>query len=390
MAEQRLKTDSASEAETREPRRGLPVVDAPKTQPQDEQPSRRAKLRPSRRWVRWGLFALLPIVLILGGYWYVTGGQVISMTDAYVNAEKVGVSTDVSGIVQDVDVVNNQHVAKGQVLYRLEPQQFQLAVDQARANLEETASTINATKRDYQGMLSDVAAQQAQVNLDQTNYNRAALLLREGSDTQAAYDQAKYTLQADKNKLTSLRQQAGQTLARLNGNASLPTDQLPQYKQAQAQLGEAERNFNHSVVRAPFAGTVTDVPNTAPGRYLPASTVAFYLVDTDHVWIDAMPKETALTYVRVGQPATITVDAYPGSQWRGRVQSISPAAAEEFSLLPAENTTGNWVKVVQRVPMRVSVDTTASMPPLRAGMSVEVAVNTGHARGLPHFLTGWF
>jgi membrane fusion protein (multidrug efflux system) len=133
------------------------------------------------------------------------------------------------------------------------------------------------------------------------------------------------------------------------------------------------------------SGIVTNVPSIAPGKYLPASTTAFYLVATDHVWVDANPKETELTYVRPGQPVTVTVDTYPGTEWTGTVESISPAAAQEFSLLPAQNTSGNWVKVVQRIQMRVRVETSdESLPPLRAGMSVEAAVDTGHARGFPH------
>jgi membrane fusion protein (multidrug efflux system) len=144
-------------------------------------------------------------------------------------------------------------------------------------------------------------------------------------------------------------------------------------------------------VTAPFAGIVTNVSAIAPGKYLAASTTAFYLVDNDHVWVEAEPKETELTYVRPGQPVTVTVDTYPNRQWHGVVESVSPAAAQEFALLPAQNTSGNWVKVVQRVPMRVRLDTSdKSMPPLAAGMSAEVDVDTGHARGLPHFLTSLF
>ena len=151
-------------------------------------------------------------------------------------------------------------------------------------------------------------------------------------------------------------------------------------------LDEAQRQLDDTIVRAPFDGTVTDVPSVAPGKYLAASTVAFYLVDTDHLWIDATPKETELTHVRPGQKATITVDTYPGIVWHGMVQSISPAAAQQFSLLPAQNTSGNWVKVVQRVPVRVDVDTSdKKLPPLWAGMSVIVDIDTGHVRGLPGF-----
>ena len=344
-----------------------------------------------RQRTRWALFALLPLVLIVAGYWYVTGGQVMSTDDAYVNAEKVGISTDVSGIVQGVDVTNNQHVTAGQILYRLDPRQFQIAVDNATANLAQIASTLDAMKEDYKRMLSDAAAEQAQVDLDQTNFNRAEMLLRNGAGTQATYDQAKYTLQTDTSKLRSLLEQAKVQLARLGGNADTPTPELPQYLQAKAQLEEAQRQLNDTVVKAPFSGIVTDVPATAPGRYLAASTTAFFLVDTDHVWVDAQPKETELTYVRVGQSATVTVDTYPNAVWHATVQSISPAAAQEFALLPAQNTSGNWVKVVQRVPMRIHLDTSdKTLPPLRAGMSVEVNVDTGHARGFPDFLTSWF
>jgi len=341
--------------------------------------------------VRQGLFALLPLALIAGAYWYLTGGQVMSTDDAYVEAEKVGVSTDVSGIVQDVDVADNQHVTTGQVLYRLDPRQFQIALDDAKANLAQTALTIEAMKRDYQRMLSDIAAEQAQVELDQVNYNRYATLVKSDTVSQASYDQARFTLQGDQSKLASLKQQAEVALARLAGNPDIAVTNHPQYLQAKAQVDEAQRELDHTVVKAAFTGIVTDVPSIAPGKYLAASTTAFYLVATDHVWVEAQPKETQLTFVQPGQPVAVTVDTYPHVEWHGMVETISPAAAQEFQLLPAQNTSGNWVKVVQRIPLRIRVDTSgAGMPPLRAGMSVEINVATGHARGLPHFLTALF
>jgi membrane fusion protein (multidrug efflux system) len=346
---------------------------------------------PHRPWIRWALFGVLPFALVAGSYWYVTGGKVMSTDDAYVEADTVGISTDVPGIVKEIDVTNNQQVEPGQILYRLDPQQFQIALDNAKANLAQTALTINAMKEDYRRMLSDADAQQGQVNLDQATYDRNAALLPSGTASKATYDQARYTLETDKNKLDSLRQQAAVQLARLGGNPNIPVTQHPQYLQAKAQVDEAQRQLDHTAVRAPFAGIVTNVPSIAPGKYLAASTTAFYLVDRDHVWIDATPKETELTYVQPGQSVTVTVDTYPDAEWQGTVESVSPAAAQQFSLLPAQNTSGNWVKVVQRIPMRVRVDTTGkNRPPLRAGMSVEVEVNTGHARGLPHFLTALF
>jgi membrane fusion protein (multidrug efflux system) len=321
----------------------------------------------------------------------VTGGQIVSEDDAYVEAAKVGLSTDVSGIVKDVDVHENQHVAAGQVLYRLDPLQFQIAVDNAKANLAQTALTIEAMKQDYKRMLSDIAAQQSLVVFDQTNFDSDSMLLRTHTISQTVFDQAQATLGNDRNKLESLRQQAQVQLAKLGGNPDVEVTQHPQYREAQAKVDEAQRQLNDTVVKAPFAGIVTDVPAIEPGKYLAASTTAFYLVDTDHLWVEANPKETELTYVRAGQPVTITVDTYPNLQWHGTVESVSPAAAQEFALLPAQNTSGNWVKVVQRVPMRVRLDTgDKNLPPLRAGMSVEVDVDTGHARGLPHFITALF
>ena len=362
-----------------------------------QQPERSAEIpavvpekasRPPHRWsMRRALFALLPLALIGGAYWYVTGGQVMSTDDAYVNAETVGISTDVSGIVQQVDVTENQHVANGQILYRLDSRQFQIALDNAKANLAQTALTIASMKQDYGRMLSDVTSQQAQVALDQASYDRNASLVGTGAVSKATYDQARFTLEADKSKIESLRQQAAVQLAKLAGNPNIPVTQHPQFLQAKAMVDEAQRQVDDAVVKAPFAGIVTQVYAIARGKYLAASTTAFYLVATDHVWVDATPKETELTYVRPGQAVTVTVDTYPDAVWRGVVESVSPAAAQQFALLPAQNTSGNWVKVVQRIPMRVRVETNEkNLPVLRAGMSVEVDVDTGHERGLPHFL----
>jgi membrane fusion protein, multidrug efflux system len=374
----------------------VPVTrrEAPRVQPErpSEKTSAPQKVESSSRpWIRWALFAVLPLALITGAYWYVAGGQVMSTDDAYVEADTVSISTDVPGIVGEIDVTNNQHVEPGQVLYRLDPQQFQIALDNAKASLSQTALTIESMKQDYRRMLSDAAAQEGQVALDQATYDRSAALLPSGTTSKATYDQARFTLEVDKNKLESLRQQAAVQLARLAGNPNIPATEHPQYLQAKAQVDEAQRQLDHTVVKAPFAGTVTNVPSIAPGKYLAASTTAFYLVDGDHLWVDATPKETELTFVQPGQSVTVTVDTYPDAEWRGTVESISPAAAQQFSLLPAQNTSGNWVKVVQRIPMRVRVETSdKNLPPLRAGMSVEVNVDTGHARGLPRFLTALF
>jgi len=372
----------------RETARELPQEEEPKASDTQRDAPRESIRRP---WVRRMLFLLLPLALIAGSAWYVVGGRVMYTEDAYVNADKVGISTDVAGTVAEVEVHDNQQVAAGQVLYRLDAWQFVIALANAKANRAQVALNLESMKRDYRRMVTDAAAEQSQVALDRTRYERATRLLTSGVESRAGYDQAQYTLRTDQSKLEALREEARVQLARLGDNPDIPATQLPQYQQANAQVAEAERELLHTVVTAPFAGIVTNVPAIAPGKFLPASTTAFYLVDTHHVWIDATPKETQLTYVRPGQLASVRVDTYPGVRWYGTVDSLSPAAAQEFALLPAQNTSGNWVKVVQRVQMRIRVDTSdARMPPLRAGMSTEVYVDTGHARGLPHFLTALF
>jgi membrane fusion protein, multidrug efflux system len=341
------------------------------------------------RWTRWALFALLPLTLIAGSYWYVAGGAVMSTDDAYVEADKVGISTDVSGIVKEVDVAENQRVDAGQILYRLDDEPFRYALDRAEAQVGIVGNDLNALKANYQDMQAQIKQAQDDIDYYTTEFHRQKDLSGKGFASQQTFDTAHRNLQAAQQKLASLKQQQAAIVANLNGDPDIAVEQHPRYRDAVAQRDEAARQLNHTVVKAPFAGIATNVPSIAPGKYLAASTTAFYLVATDHVWVDANPKETQLTYVRPGQQVAVSVDTYPDLEWRGTVESISPAAAQEFQLLPAQNTSGNWVKVVQRIPMRVRVDTSdQSRPPLRAGMSVEVDVDTGHARGLPHFLSG--
>jgi membrane fusion protein (multidrug efflux system) len=323
-----------------------------------------------------------------GGYWYVTGGQVMTTDDAYVEADKVGVSTDVSGIVKEIDVTENQRVEAGQVLFRLDNLPFELALKRAEAQVDIVRNDLNALKANYRDLLAQIKQAQDDIGYYDREFHRQQDLVNKNIASQATFDTARRNLQTSQHKLGSLNAQLAAAAANLGGDPDIPVEQHPRYLDAVAQRDEAARQLNHTVVRAPFAGIVTNVPSLAPGKYLQASMTAFYIVATADAWVDANPKETELTYVRPGQPATVTVDTYPDAEWHGTVESISPAAAQEFSLLPAQNTSGNWVKVVQRIPMRVHVDTSdGNLPPLRAGMSVEADVDTGHVRGLPHFLT---
>jgi membrane fusion protein, multidrug efflux system len=357
-------------------------------QPEAQTP---AESRPSRKSVRRPLlFASLPVALLVAGYLYVTGGAVMSTDDAYVQADMVGLSTDVSGIVREVSVHDNQQVAKGDVLFMLDDLQFRLALDRAEAQLGNTRNDLAAMQASYRNLQAQVEQAKTDVDFTTVNFKRQQQLIANNFTPQATLDASRNTLQGAQQKLASLNQQLAGIAANLNGNPDAPIENHPRYKDALAARNEAARQLAHTVVRAPFAGIVTNVPSLQPGQYLAAAATGFNIVSTDHVWIQSMPKETELTYVRPGQKATIEVDTYPGQQWTGTVESISPASASSFSLLPAENSSGNWVKVVQRIPLRVRVDNTAGKPPLRVGMSVELRVDTGHERGLPTFISGLF
>jgi membrane fusion protein (multidrug efflux system) len=319
---------------------------------------------------------------------WLRGGRYASTDDAYVQAAKLLVTTDVTGIVSSVHVHENQAVQAGELLFQLDLAQFQIALNNATANLRETALTIESMKADYKVTLSNVDAQQSQVDLDQVTYDRFASLVHNLSVSRAEYDQARFTLQLDKNKLVSLRQQADVQLAKLDGKPDIPATDHPLYQQVKAQVDEAQRQLNHASVRAPFSGVVTQVDALQPGTYLVSQTAALTgsgaiaLVSTDRVWVTAQMKETDLTYAKPGNHVDVTVDTYPGQVWSGRVESISPASGSEFSVLPAQNSSGNWVKVVQRIPVRIAIDRKGDTPALRSGMSVYVSIDTEHRRSL--------
>ncbi len=336
------------------------------------------------------MFALLPAALVVGGYFYVTGGAVMSTDNAYVQADMVGLSTDVSGIVREVSVHDNQKVAKSDVLFKLDDLQFRLALDRAEAQIGNTRNDLVALQTSYRNMQAQVEQAQKDVDFNMVNFKRQEQLLANNFTPKATFDAARNTLQGSQQKLASLNAQLAGIAANLNGNPDAPIDEHPRYKDAVAARDEAARQLAHTIVLAPFAGIVTNVPSLQPGQYLAAAATAFNIVSTDHVWVQASPKETELTYVKPGQKVTVEVDTFPGQRWAGTVESISPASASSFSLLPAENTSGNWVKVVQRIPMRVRVNNAPGKPALRVGMSVEVSVDTGHERGLPSFITDLF
>jgi membrane fusion protein (multidrug efflux system) len=322
------------------------------------------------------------VIALAAGYYWLQGGRYVSVDNAYVRAPKLTVATDVSGVVAEVRVREGQRVAQGDVLLRLDDGPFRNAFAAASANLAQAVVSVDAMKRDYQRMLRDADVKQAQVQADQASFDRYAALVKGGSVTRADYDDARFRLAADKAALESLTEMARVQLARLGGDAEAKPETMPAVREKQAVLDEAKRQLDHTVIKAPFAGIATQVEAVQPGMYLAAAAAAFGLVATDRVWIEANPKETDLTHVSPGDKVALTIDAYPGRTWQAKVASIAPNSGSEFSILPAQNASGNWVKVVQRIPVRIAVERQAGDPELRAGMSAVVEIDTGHTRQL--------
>jgi len=341
-----------------------------------------AKLKQPRN-LRRALLALGPIVVLAGGLFaYTTGGRYVSTDNAYVHAGKLTVATDVSGIVADVAVKESQKVEKGQVLFTLDQEPFRIALAGAEANLgivRNQLVTLQATWRQKQAQIAQARTDAA---FYETGFQRQQDLLKRGVASQAAYDQARRDLDAARERVTMAQGDADATLAQLGGKADAPIEQNASYLAAQAQVDKAKRDLTRTTVLAPIPGIVTNVDALQVGEYLPAAQPAFSLVSSADVWIEANPKESDLAYLKAGAPAAVTIDAYPGREWQATVTSLAPATGTEFSVLPAQNATGNWVKVVQRVPIRLAVQMPADAPPLRTGMSATVEIDTGHQRSI--------
>ena len=324
------------------------------------------------------------IIIALGAY--LTGGRYVGTDDSYVRAAQLPVTTDVSGVVHTVDVHQGQHVKKGQVLFTLDSRPFEIAAANAKAAREAARQDVLGSEATYQGLQAQVAAQEAQVRLAQSTYNRYLALAHSNAISPQTVDQARSTLASSQATLASLRQNAATQLSKLLGDPNLPPERAPAFMQAQASYDEMMRQLSHTIVRAPFEGDVTAVDSLQPGTLVISAlssfstTSAVGLVSTTDLWIEANMKETDLTRVSVGNPVAVTVDTYPGKTWDCHVDAISRGTATTFSALPSENASSNWVKVVQRIPVRVACKVGPNDPSLRAGMSADVEIDTGRRR----------
>jgi len=341
----------------------------------------------SRRGLRFVLLIVVPLVAAVVGLGiYLAGGRYISTDNAYVGAQKVLITPDISGKISRVLVHEGQHVTAGDELFDIDPEPFKLALDQARAKLASVQTDFAnlASNNAALGRLIDLA--QKTIDLKQHDLDRKNTLVANRTVSPADVDNSMTALVAAQNQLEQLKRQQADIRNQLLGNPSLPIEQFPPYIQAQAALAQAERDLAHTKLRAPIAGTATQVDNIQLGRYVSAGTPVFSVMDDSQAWVDANPKETDITNLRLGQKVTIDVDTFPDHTFHGTVAAISPGTGAQFAILPPQNASGNWVKVVQRVPVRIAIDQDEDVTRLRAGMSATVAIDTGRRRSLAKLL----
>ena len=341
-----------------------------------------------RRYRRTLLLVVLPIVAVITGVvFYLNGGRYVTTDDAYVGAQKVLITPDISGKIEKVVVREGQLVNKGDELFEIDPIPFRLAVDQAKATLEQAKTTYNnlgANLKIYDQMVN---LMQQSIDLKQKDVDRKSTLAKSSFGSQLDLDNASTALVTTRAEAAFVQQQLSNAKTQLLGDANLPLEKFPPYYQAKAVLDQAERNLDHTVMRAPMSGIATQVDQIQLGRFVMAGAPVFSVIDIAQPWVDANLKESDFTHVTVGQNVDIDIDAFPDHDFKGTIGSLSPGTGAQFAILPPQNATGNFVKVVQRVPVRIYFDKDDKyVQKLKAGMSAYTTIDTGHKRSLAALL----
>ena len=327
------------------------------------------------------LFVIPLLAVCVGLYLYAAGGRYVSTDNAYVKANVIIISPEVSGRVTSVLVSDNQPVEANDVLLQLDSSPLEITLNHARAQMAVIRTELESLRADYGETV--VQAQQAEdkVRYLDKRYKRQRKLLKQGLSSEEKHDEAKHDLEAARREVQIIQQRVQRVLAQLAGNENLPVEQHPRYLTAQTTYDQAVVDLKATTIRAPASGIVSNM-KLQVGEYTQAGKPIFSLIENQPIWVEANLKETQLTHILPGQQATIVADAYPNKTWESVVSSIAPATGAEFSILPPQNASGNWVKVVQRIPINLVITDQTNGPQLRAGMTVSVRIDTRRKRQL--------
>ena len=338
---------------------------------------------------------LLGVPLLIGAvalHYYAEGGRYVETENAYVKAHIVAVSAEVSGRVAEVAVRDHQAVNTGQFLFRLDPAPFEVTASRARAQLAAARTEIETLRAEHRVALAETTEAEERIRFLTSQLERQARLREKGMVREEAYDEARHNLEAARARLVAVQERTKRVLTALGGDLKLPPEQHPRVLEAKAAVDAAALDLSRTRISAPAAGIVSNL-KLQPGEHVATGTSLFSLIPAGEVWIEANFKETQLAGVRVGQPVRVVADAYPGVEFAAKVRAISPATGAQFALLPPQNASGNWIKIVQRIPVLIDIDPKAQSPAdgrsLRAGMTVTVSVDTGQSRGLPKSLSAF-
>ena len=346
---------------------------------------------------RIGRFALRTVLLVLvplaaaaiGIYIYAESGRHVTTENAYIKSNIIAISSDVSGRVEWIGVEDSTLVRKGQILFRLDQQPFKIALARSEAELDLVRTQVEHLRTDYHEAVAQVAAEEERVKFLTRQLSRQKKLKDRKLASEQAYDVAAHDLSLAKRRTRVLRQRVQRTLQSLDGNPDMQVEEHARFLRARAERDQAAIALADTSIDAPVDGIVSNMKLQA-GEYVETGEAVFTIIEHGKVWVEANLKETQLTHVLEGQSASITVDAYPGIEWPATVDAIAPATGAEFSVLPPQNATGNWVKVVQRIPVLLDVEQPPTGNPLRAGMTVTVAIDTERERTMPASFRAWF
>jgi membrane fusion protein (multidrug efflux system) len=327
------------------------------------------------RWWRIGLMIALPLALIIGGAIYWLGLQGKATTDnAYVQQDKVSISPEVGGKIVEVAVKEGQWVEAGDLLFRIDPEPFKLQIQQADAQIAAAQANVTALANSSDLSGADISGAREDIGFAQAKLARQQALWNRGFTTKADLEAAQHAVAQAREELRSAQARQEEARAKLANGAQVPGEN-PQVAAGRAARAEAELNLARSTVRAPSSGRVAQADRLLLGQYIVQGLPVLTLVESGNTYVEANFKETDLAHMEVGQPAELSFDAYPNLKLKGHVAFIGAGTGSEFSVLPAQNATGNWVKVIQRVPVRIAIDE-KSKRPLIAGLSTEVTVFT--------------